>query len=324
MIGCRIRRVVEVCRHHLRSDRFQRSKYRRPLSAGGFLVLIAAVLVLTEAWYTGGDTNSTPPSQPGTREQFYAGELGYNNTGACHTTDFKITSAKDVNNNNGTYDNVFTYWYLEGPDPFGFTGTQAYELGENQAIDLFNCWKDTHGQAPKALYSDGLTLFADAEKGQGWYSGPFNCHCESTAHWQANVNVISGFAAEAASLMGAGNHQVAGIYEALSVLSTFQPGQSWPSDYFIWYAAGGCTAAGGQPVSLQSLTWYESAMVKWHTLNKKGSCLGGAQGVSLWQYHITPDYDLTPQQGVTGCFKGSTGADRCGGAFDYGWGDGTI
>jgi hypothetical protein len=109
MIGCRIRRVVEVCRHHLRSDRFQRSKYRRPLSAGGFLVLIAAVLVLTEAWYTGGDTNSTPPSQPGTREQFYAGELGYNNTGACHTTDFKITSAKDFNNNNGTYDNVFTY-----------------------------------------------------------------------------------------------------------------------------------------------------------------------------------------------------------------------
>lgn len=229
-----------------------------------------------------------------------------------------MTDAIAVDNNNGSLDNVFSYWFLQGPAVTGVTGNTAYALGENEAIDLYNCWLT----APKAGYSGGLTLFADAETDTGyWYGPPFTCDCASTAHWQANVNVISGFAAEAASLIG--SHETAGVYGGLSTFFNSKiPGQVWPNDYFIWDAAGGCSGYITHPTALQSTTYYETAEVDWHSYNKEGECLAGGQGFSMWQYYTTgEDYELTPQQGNVGCFAGKV--RRCGEYFVYGYGTGT-
>lgn len=258
--------------------------------------------------------------------KIYTGELGFTDTSTCNTGLFYITSANDVYRNNGSYDNSFSYWYLEGPAREGVYATNAYALGERQAADLYNCWL----HSSKASYSWGLNIFADAEWGQGWYSGPFTCHCSSSAPWQANVNVISGFTAEAAYLTGSRN--LAGVYTSLSLLATYMPGQVWPPDWFVWWGAGGCPGAGGQPAVLQSLTWYQGAMVSWHNYNKAGQCLAGGQGVSEWQYyihytsgnHTYQDYDLIAREGLTTCATNYLGDRFCGGYIEPGYGDGTI
>jgi hypothetical protein len=161
---------------------------RRVMDSVVVVAALSVVALLTAAWWYGGDSSSNPPSQPGTRVQVYVGELGGYDTSTCDTAYFDVTSAIDVGRNNGSYDNVYSYWYLEGPEAEGVYNTAAYALGIRQASDLYACWQDEP-------YSDGLTLFADAEYGQGWYTGPFNCECSSTARWQSNVNVISGFVA---------------------------------------------------------------------------------------------------------------------------------
>ncbi len=276
------------------------------------LVVAPLVALATGGWWWGGDTNSNPPSQSGTRVQVYVGEVGYGDTSTCNEAYFNNGSAQDVVNNNGSDSNVYAYWYLSGPASEGLYGNAAYSLGVRQAIDLYGCWASKGN-------SDGLTLFGDVESNSTWWLNA----TYGSANWQANVNVVSGFAAEMKALAGT----LGGIYTSLSFLDEYMTGQNWPSQYFVWWGVSGCPQSGGQPGTLQSLTWYETAMTGWHNANESGSCLGGAQGVSMWQYWTTStqDFDLTPQEGPPyECTYNYQDHEVCGGYFIPGWGDGTI
>jgi len=270
------------------------------------LVALALTPFATGAWWFGSDTNTT--SGQSSPYMVYVGRISTETT--CNSS---YNNFQGAENAGVSISEIYAYGDLGGPGTL--RGNSAYAYGQQQADELKACYA--------SVPNGGLTMFADIESGNpGWTA--CNTTCYSNDHsanslWQANVNVISGFYAEMAVDMP---NVSPGIYTSRGFFDSYTPFQNWPANSFVWWATSQCPGYITQPSSLMSPSYYESDLVNWHNLNEgsPAQCLGGGQGLSMWQDYIsTADYDLTPQQNGTVC-----GPVYCGGYFTTGWGDGTI
>lgn len=303
------------------------------------LLLTISVLVLvpltTGGWWFGGDTNSSPPSQPGTHVQVWLGEFGQGLYGSSCENNFNATGLADALNNDGSYDDVYGYYVVEGPSnssgTSGMSAASAYNWGEQQAVWAFNCWYSVFNAGNES----GMTIFGDFEYTHNWYT-TLGCECGADEHWQANVNVISGFVYKINNLAGTKSDsgqtvELAGLYAGLDWATEYVPNQKWPSNWFVYWNVAGCTAAGGDPGPNSSGVYpspatYEDIMNKAHSLNEQGQCLFGGQGWSMWQYASSDavDWDLTPQEGPPTISIEDYYGDEFGGYFITGWGNRSI